>query len=63
MLMTTQDNFVDHKIVKTFGYVKGNTIRTKHLGRDIMAGFKFTTSAVVQGASELLAYGTAVTID
>ena len=101
MLITTQDNFADHEIIETLGLVRGNTIRARHVGRDIMAGLRqlvggeigeytkmlaesreqaidrmiteaqskdadgivcvrFTTSAVMQGAAELLAYGTAV---
>ena len=101
MLLTTQDEFADHEIVETLGLVKGNTIRARHIGKDIMAGlrtlvggeiseytkmlaesreqaldrmladarekgadgvvaFRFTTSAVMQGSAELLAYGTAV---
>ena len=101
MLITTQDNFADHEITETLGMVRGNTIRARHVGRDIMASLRqliggeiteytkmlaesreqaidrmiteaqskdangivclrFTTSAVMQGAAELLAYGTAV---
>jgi len=101
MLITTQDNFTDYETVETLGLVKGNTIRARHVGKDIMAGLRtlvggeiteytkmlaesreqavdrmiadaqskeadgvvclrFTTSAVMQGSAELLAYGTAV---
>ena len=101
VLVTTQDEFADHKISKTIGLVKGNTIRARHIGKDIMAGLRgivggeideytkvfaeareqaidrmvqeakragadgvvcmrLTTSTVMQGAAELLAYGTAV---
>ncbi len=101
MLITTQDEFADKVIIETLGLVKGNTIRARHVGKDIMAGLRnlvggeiteytkmlaesreqsidrmiqnakemgadaivclrFTTSAVMQGSAELLAYGTAV---
>lgn len=101
MLITTQDEFADHEIVETLGLVKGNSIRARHLGKDLLAflkllvggeiqeytkllaesreqaldrmtamaeakgadgvvGLRFTTSGVMQGAAELLAYGTAV---
>lgn len=101
MLITTQDQFADYEIVETVGLVKGNTIRARHVGKDILAGLRnivggeiteytkmlaesreqaldrviadaqakgadaitclrFTTSAVTQGAAELLAYGTGV---
>jgi uncharacterized protein YbjQ (UPF0145 family) len=101
MLITTQDEFADYEIVETLGLVRGNTIRARHIGKDILAGLRtivggeiteytkmlaesreqsidrmivearhknadaivamrFTTSPVMQGTAELLAYGTAV---
>lgn len=101
MRITTQDTFADMEIKETVGLVKGNTIRARHIGKDIIAGlrnlvggeiseytkmlaeareqamdrmiedaksqdadaivgFRFVTSPVMQGAAELLAYGTAV---
>ena len=94
-------NTVHEKNLEIIKPVMGNTVRTKHVGKDILAGFKtifggeieeysrmlaesreqaldrliekakrlnadaviglrFTTSAVMQGAAEILAYGTAV---
>lgn len=99
--MTTQDAFAEYDIVATLGVVRGNTIRARHVGKDILAGFRqlvggeiteytkmlgeareqamdrmveaarvsgadgivcvrLTTSTVMQGAAEILAYGTAV---
>ena len=104
MLMSTTETIEGKKIVKHLGLVKGNTIRARHIGRDIMAGLrnvvggeitdytkmmaesreqaldrmiedaqnlganaivgvKFATSMVMQSASEILAYGTAVVIE
>ncbi len=101
MRLTTQDEFNDMEITRTLGLVRGNTIRARHLGKDILAGLRnlvggeigeytkmlaeareqsidrmiaearaldadgivairFVTSPVMQGAAELLAYGTAV---
>ena len=101
MIFATTDTVPGCKITKTIGLVRGNTIRARHVGHDIMAGLKnlvggeieeytklmgeareqsldrlaaeaaslganaviglrFTTSSVMSGASELLAYGTAV---
>jgi uncharacterized protein YbjQ (UPF0145 family) len=92
------------KVVKHLGLVKGNTIRARHLGRDIMAGLKnivggeisdytkmmaesreqsidrmveeaeklganaivgvdFSTSMMMQSASEILVFGTAVVVE
>lgn len=101
MIIVNTDKIEGKKIVKTLGLVKGNTIRAKWFGRDIMAGLKqivggelkgytqmmteareqaiqrmieegkklkadaiinvrFASSQVMQNASEILVYGTAV---
>ncbi len=104
MIMVTTD-FVHGKTTKeTLGLVRGNTIRARHLGRDIIAflrnivggeikdytkmmaesreqaidrmiveaeglganaivNIRFTTSMIMQSASEILVYGTAVIIE
>ena len=104
MIITTTDTLPGKKIVKTHGLVRGNTIRARHFGKDILAFFKnlvggeiteytklmaesreqaidrmrdeavrlganavvgtrFTTSMVSQAAAEILAIGTAVTLE
>ena len=101
MILVTSETIAGHEIVETLGLVRGNTIRARHIGRDIMALFRnivggeitdytklmgesreqsldrmtaeaerlgadavvavrFTTSTLMGGAAELLAYGTAV---
>ena len=101
MIFSTVNEIAGKEITENLGLVRGNTIRARHVGKDIMAGFKnivggeitdytkmlaesreqafdrmitdarslgadaiigirFTTSSVMQGAAELLAYGTAV---
>ena len=104
MLIVTTFEVPNKRIVKALGIVKGNTIRARHIGKDIMAGLRgvvggelheytkllaesreqaidrmvedaealganaivgmsFTTSVMAQGSAELMAYGTAVTIE
>lgn len=104
MIVVTSEQIVGKKIVRNLGLVRGNTIRARHIGHDIVAGLKnlvggeiseytklmgesreqsidrmvaeaerlganaiiaarFTTSMLMGGAAELLAYGTAVVID
>lgn len=101
MIYTTTASVPNREIEEILGIVTGNVVQTKHVGRDIMAGFKsivggeiasytemltearhkaisrlvesaleldadavvnlrFTTSAIMSNASEILAYGTAV---
>ena len=40
MIITTSERVEGKTTVKTVGLVKGNTIRARHVGRDIMAGLK-----------------------
>ncbi len=104
MIMVTTDFVAGKTIKKTFGLVRGNTIRARHIGRDIVAFLRnivggeitdytkmmaesreqaidrmigeaeelganaiitvrFTTSMIMQSASEILAYGTAVIVE
>ena len=104
MIMVTTDSVPGKTIKKTFGLVRGNTIRARHLGRDMVAflrnvvggeikdytkmmaesreqaidrmvaeaeelganaviNVRFTTSMIMQSASEILAYGTAVIVE
>ncbi|UCD02726.1 MAG: YbjQ family protein [Candidatus Aenigmatarchaeota archaeon] len=40
MIVTSSEVIEGEKIIKTLGLVKGNTIRARHLGRDIVAGLR-----------------------
>ena len=101
IIITTTNEVPNKQIKEILGIVKGSTVRTRNIGRDIGAGLKsivggevkgytemseqardeainrminnaiemkadavvnvrFTTSMIMQGASEMLAYGTAV---
>jgi uncharacterized protein YbjQ (UPF0145 family) len=37
MIMVSCDEIPGKRIIKTLGLVRGNTIRARHIGRDIMA--------------------------
>lgn len=104
MIITTTEQIEGKKVVRTIGWVKGNTIRARHIGKDIVAslrgvvggeiveytkmmaeareeaiarlvedaeaqganaiiGLRFSTSLVMQNASEILAYGTAIVVE
>jgi uncharacterized protein YbjQ (UPF0145 family) len=104
MIVVTTDHIPGKTIKKTFGLVRGNTIRARHVGHDIAAFLKnivggeirdytkmmaesreqaldrmveeaeqlganavinvrFATSMIMQSASEILAYGTAVVVE
>jgi uncharacterized protein YbjQ (UPF0145 family) len=104
MILVNTEQVPGQRILRVLGLVRGNTIRARHLGRDLMAGLKsmvggeiksytelmvkareeatarmvedatalganaivavrFTTVSVMQGAAEILAYGTAVLVE
>ncbi len=54
MLITNVETIPGRKIVKLFGLVSGNTVRAKHVGRDIMAGLKNIFGGELKGYTELL---------
>ncbi|MBB6213979.1 uncharacterized protein YbjQ (UPF0145 family) [Anaerosolibacter carboniphilus] len=101
MILVNTNEIVGKEIIETLGLVKGSTIRAKHIGKDIIAGFRhlvggelkeytemieearkiamskmvqeaeslnadaivsirYSTTAVMQGAAEIMVYGTAV---
>lgn len=104
MLLSTTDTIAGKKVVKHLGLVKGNTIRARHIGRDILAVLRnivggeitdytkmmaesreqaldrmveeaqklganaivhvdFASSQIMQSASEIIVYGTAVVVE
>lgn len=104
MILTTTETIKGKRITRTLGLAKGNTIRARHIGRDILALMRnivggeirdytkllgesreqsldrmsadaqrlganavvcvrFSTSVLMGGAAELLAYGTAVVVE
>jgi uncharacterized protein YbjQ (UPF0145 family) len=104
MILVNTDFVAGKTIKKMLGLCRGNTIRARHIGRDISAALKnivggeirdytkmmaesreqaldrmieeaegmganavinvrFTTSMIMQSASEILAYGTAVVVE
>lgn len=101
MIVSNIDYIPNKEVKEVLGLVKGNVIQAKHIGKDIVAGFRqiiggeikeytemlseareialkrmtekakemkadavinvrFVTSMVINGAAEILAYGTAV---
>ncbi len=104
MIVVTTQDIAGRRVTQSLGLVRGNTIRARHVGRDILAGLRtlvggeiheyaklmgeareqaldrmvaeareldadaivnvrFSTSVIIGGAAEMLAYGTAVKLD
>ncbi len=54
MLIVTTDSIPGKNVEEVIGLVKGSTIRSKHLGKDIMAGFKSVVGGELTGYNEML---------
>jgi uncharacterized protein YbjQ (UPF0145 family) len=54
MLLSNLEIVPGRKITKHLGLVQGSTVRSKHIGRDIMAGFKNVLGGELTGYTELL---------
>lgn len=54
MLISNIETIPGKTIVEYFGLATGSTVRAKHFGRDIMAGFKNIVGGELKGYSELL---------
>lgn len=55
MLMTIQDHFDDREIAETLGLVRGNTIRARHIGKDIMAFFRNVAGGEIAEYTKMMA--------
>ncbi len=54
MILVNTEMIPCYRVLETKGLVQGNTIRAKHLGRDIAAGFKNLVGGELKGYTELL---------
>ncbi len=55
ILITTQDSFADYDIIETLGLVRGNTIRARHIGKDILAGLRAIVGGEIIEYTKMLA--------
>ena len=63
MLVVSSPDIPGKKIVKTLGLVKGNTIRARHIGKDILAAFKNIVGGEIQEYTKLMAESREQAID
>ena len=54
MIVTNVEIIPGKRIAKHMGLVQGSSVRAKHVGRDIMAGFKNVFGGELKGYTELL---------
>lgn len=54
MILVNTETVPGRNILEHRGLVQGNTVRAKHVGRDIMAGLKNIVGGELRGYTELL---------
>jgi len=55
VILTTSETIAHKRIVKTLGLVRGNTIRARHIGRDIAARFRTLIGGEITEYTKLIA--------
>jgi uncharacterized protein YbjQ (UPF0145 family) len=55
LIIVTSDHIEGKKTVKTLGMVKGSTIRARHMGKDIVAGFRSMVGGEISEYTKLMA--------
>jgi uncharacterized protein YbjQ (UPF0145 family) len=63
MLLSTTDIICGKEITNQLGLVRGNTIRARHIGRDIMAGLRNIVGGEVGEYTKLMAESREQAID
>ncbi|KFZ26337.1 MAG: hypothetical protein KQ78_01435 [Candidatus Izimaplasma bacterium HR2] len=63
MKISTTHSVHGHECTKFIGEVHGSIVTTKHIGRDIMAGFKSVIGGEIRGYTEMMEEARKVAID
>jgi uncharacterized protein YbjQ (UPF0145 family) len=63
MIVTTSETIANTRIVRTLGIVRGNTVRARHIGKDILAGLRNIVGGEVHEYAKLIAESREQSID
>ncbi len=55
MIIVSSGTIAGQRVVQTLGIVRGNTIRARHLGRDILAVFKNIVGGEIEEYTKMMA--------
>lgn len=55
MIVATTEQVAGHRVVRTFGMVRGSSIRARHLGRDVVASLRNLAGGELYEYTKLLA--------
>jgi uncharacterized protein YbjQ (UPF0145 family) len=54
MIVTPASSVAGYRVVRTLGLVRGNTIRARHLGKDILAGLKNLVGGEIEEYTKMM---------
>ena len=54
MIISTRETVEGYELLETLGIVRGSTVRVRHLGNDIVAGFKNLVGGEISEYTELM---------
>ena len=54
MILVNTSKIPNMEIIETLGLVKGSTIRAKHIGKDIVAGFRHLVGGELKEYTEMI---------
>lgn len=63
MIIVTSETIADKRITKTLGIVRGNSVRARHIGKDILAGLRNIVGGEVHEYAKLIAESREQSID
>jgi uncharacterized protein YbjQ (UPF0145 family) len=63
MIVVTAENIAGKRIVRSLGMVRGNTVRARHVGKDIMAGLRNIVGGEIHEYAKLIAEAREQSID
>src|SRR5210317_2202736 len=63
MIVVTSETIANKRIVRTLGLVRGNTIRARHIGKDILAGLRTIVGGEIHEYAKLIAESREQTLD
>ena len=63
MIVVTSETIANKRIVKTLGLVRGNTIRARHIGKDIVAGLRGIVGGEIHEYAKLIGESREQSID
>ena len=55
MIVVTSETIANKKIIKTLGLVRGNSVRARHIGKDILTGLRNVVGGEIHEFAKLIA--------